>query len=127
MVHRHRGEPDVAVVDVETTGGRSWHGHRIVEIAIVEVLGGEIVAEYDTLVNPAQGIPSMITSLTGITSEMTSAAPYFEHIADEIADRLKGRAFVAHNATFDWGLCQPSSSVLVWTCRPCRASAPCGW
>jgi DNA polymerase-3 subunit epsilon len=96
-------EVPFAVVDVETTGGRSWHGHRIVEIAIVEVLGGEIVAEYDTLVNPAQGIPSMITSLTGITSEMTSAAPYFEHIADEIADRLKGRAFVAHNATFDWG------------------------
>lgn len=91
-----------AVVDVETTGGRAWHGHRIVEIAIVEVRGGSIVDEYQTLVNPAQGIPSMITSLTGITSAMTSTAPYFEHIAEEVARRLEGRAFVAHNATFDW-------------------------
>jgi len=83
-----------AVVDVETTGGRAWNGHRIVEIAIVD--------EYQTLVNPAQGIPSMITSLTGITGEMTAVAPYFEHIAEEVAGRLEGRAFVAHNATFDW-------------------------
>ncbi|MEE2899438.1 MAG: exonuclease domain-containing protein [Gemmatimonadota bacterium] len=91
-----------AVVDVETTGGRAWNGHRIVEIAIVEVQAGAIVDEYQTLVNPAQGIPSMITSLTGITGGMTAVAPYFEHIAEEVAGRLEGRAFVAHNATFDW-------------------------
>ena len=91
-----------AVVDVETTGGRAWNGHRIVEIAIVEVQDGAIVDGYQTLVNPAQGIPSMITSLTGITGEMTAVAPYFEHIAEEVAGRLEGRAFVAHNATFDW-------------------------
>ncbi len=91
-----------AVVDVETTGGRAWNGHRIVEIAIVEVQDGAIVDEYQTLVNPAQGIPSMITSLTGITGQMTAVAPYFEHIAEEVAGRLEGRAFVAHNATFDW-------------------------
>jgi DNA polymerase III subunit epsilon len=95
-------EVPFAVVDVETTGGRAWNGHRIVEIAIVEVRGGAIVDEYETLVNPAQGIPSMITSLTGITGEMTSQAPYFEHIAEEVARKLEGRVFVAHNATFDW-------------------------
>ena len=93
-----------AVVDVETTGGRAWMGHRIVEIAIVEVLDGAIVDEYETLVNPGQGIPSMITSLTGITSAMTAVEPYFEHIAEDVAGRLEGRAFVAHNATFDWSL-----------------------
>jgi DNA polymerase-3 subunit epsilon len=95
-------EVPFAVVDVETTGGRAWNGHRVVEIAIVEVRGGAIVDEYQTLVNPGQGIPSMITSLTGITNDMTSVAPYFEHIAGQVAGRLEGRAFVAHNATFDW-------------------------
>jgi DNA polymerase-3 subunit epsilon len=95
-------EVPFAVVDVETTGGRAWNGHRVVEIAIVEVRGGAIVDEYQTLVNPGQGIPSMITSLTGITNDMTSVAPYFEHIAEHVAGRLEGRAFVAHNATFDW-------------------------
>ncbi len=95
-------EVPFAVVDVETTGGRAWNGHRVVEIAIVEVRGGAIVDEYQTLVNPGQGIPSMITSLTGITNDMTSVAPYFEHIAGQVAGPLEGRAFVAHNATFDW-------------------------
>ncbi len=95
-------EVPFAVVDVETTGGRAWNGHRVVEIAIVEVRGGAIVDEYQTLVNPGQGIPSMITSLTGISNDMTSVAPYFEHIAGQVAGRLEGRAFVAHNATFDW-------------------------
>lgn len=91
-----------AVVDVETTGGPSWQGHRITEIAIVEVLGGEIVDEYETLLNPGQAIPPAIAALTGITNEMTGAAPYFDHVVDEIERRLVGRAFVAHNATFDW-------------------------
>jgi DNA polymerase-3 subunit epsilon len=91
-----------AVVDVETTGRASWGGHRIIEIAIVEVRGGAIVDEFQTLVNPGQGVPRAITSLTGITSEMVQRAPYFEHVADEVDARLGGHAFVAHNATFDW-------------------------
>lgn len=91
-----------AVVDVETTGRASWGGHRILEIAIVEVRGGAIVDEYQTLLNPAQGVPRVITALTGIHADMVQGAPYFEHVADEITDRLEGRVFVAHNATFDW-------------------------
>ncbi len=92
-----------AVVDVETTGGASGHGHRITEIAIVEVRGGRIVDEYETLVNPGRAIPPGIAALTGITTEMVGAAPYFEHVSDEVERRLQGRAFVAHNASFDWG------------------------
>ena len=96
-------EVPLAVVDVETTGGASWRGHRVIEIAIVEVRDGRIVDDYETLVNPGQGIPPGIVALTGITTEMVAGAPYFDHIADEIERRLVGRAFVAHNATFDWG------------------------
>ncbi len=92
-----------AVVDVETTGGASWRGHRITDISIVEVVGGRIVDEYETLVNPGRSIPPSITALTGITNGMARAAPFFEHVADEVTRRLQGRVFVAHNATFDWG------------------------
>lgn len=95
-------EVSFAVVDVETTGGAAWRGHHMTEIAIVEVRGGEIVDEYETLLNPGQSIPPGIVALTGITNDMVRAAPYFDHVADEVASRLKGRAFVAHNATFDW-------------------------
>lgn len=96
------GDVRFAVVDVETTGGRVEGGHRIVEIAIVEVLAGRIVDEYRTLVNPGRHVPTIITRLTGITQEMVAGAPYFDHIADEVFQRLKGRAFVAHNVAFDW-------------------------
>lgn len=91
-----------AVVDVETTGRASWGGHRMIEIAIVEVRGGAIVDEFRTLLNPGQGIPRAITALTGIDPRMVQQAPYFEHVADEVTSRLEGRVFVAHNATFDW-------------------------
>jgi DNA polymerase III epsilon subunit family exonuclease len=91
-----------AVVDVETTGRGPWAGSRMIEIAIVEAHGGAIVDEYETLLNPGQGIPRAIAALTGITTEMVTGAPYFEHVADEICRRLEGRVFVAHNATFDW-------------------------
>lgn len=92
-----------AVVDVETTGGAHWRGHRVIDLSIVEVLGGRVVEEYETLVHPGRAVPPMITALTGITTDMITRAPYFEHVADEIAERLRGRVFVAHNATFDWG------------------------
>jgi DNA polymerase-3 subunit epsilon len=92
-----------AVVDVETTGGASWRGHRIIDIGIVEVAGGRITAEYETLVNPGRRVPPGITALTGITGEMVADAPFFEHVAEAIEERLRGRVFVAHNAMFDWG------------------------
>src|SRR5690606_20886868 len=95
-------ELSFAVVDVETTGGAAWRGHRIIDIGIVEVRGGAVVAEYETLVNPGRAVPPAIVALTGITTDMVREAPYFEHVAEEIAARLRGRVFVAHNAMFDW-------------------------
>jgi DNA polymerase III epsilon subunit-like protein len=71
-----------AVVDVETTGGASWRGHRIIDVSIVEVRGGRITDEYETLVNPGQAVPPG---------------------ADEVRARLQGRVFVAYHATVDWG------------------------
>jgi DNA polymerase-3 subunit epsilon len=95
-------ELSFAVVDVETTGGAGWGGHRIIDIGIVEVRSGRIVGEYETLVNPGRTVPPTITALTGITTDMVRGAPYFEHVAEAVADRIRGRVFVAHNAMFDW-------------------------
>ena len=91
-----------AVVDVETTGGRPSHGDRITEIAIVRVHDGQIVDVYETLVNPECSIPPMITQITRITHEMVRDKPVFARIAHEVAARLEGHIFVAHNASFDW-------------------------
>ncbi len=92
-----------AVVDVETTGGPYSSGHRMSELAIYEIRDGAIAEEYHTLLNPGRHIPPRIEVLTGITNEMVAAAPAFEHVAGEVAERLEGRVFVAHNVRFDWG------------------------
>ena len=90
-----------AVVDVETTGGGVSKGHRITEFAVVEVVGREIVDQWSTLVNPGRTIPPIVERITGISDGLVHDAPFFEHIAPEVADRLEGRIFVAHNVDFD--------------------------
>ncbi|MGI9189576.1 MAG: 3'-5' exonuclease [Longimicrobiaceae bacterium] len=92
-----------AVVDVETTGGAARRGHRVTEIAVVTVAGGEIRDRYATLVNPGRPIPAPISRVTGISDAMVTTAPRFDEVAEEVAGRLRGRIFVAHNAGFDWG------------------------
>ena len=91
-----------AVVDVETTGGRPGYGDRITEIAIVRVQNGQIVDVFETLVNPECPIPPFISQITRITADMVRSKPVFAGIAHEVAERLEGHIFVAHNASFDW-------------------------
>lgn len=92
---------DYAVVDVETTGGDPDQGHRIIELAIVEIRDGVIARDYRTLVNPGRRIPPGVVRLTGITDEAVATAPFFDEVAADVSDRLKGRVFVAQNAAFD--------------------------
>jgi DNA polymerase-3 subunit epsilon len=96
------GNLTYAVVDVETTGGSPERGHRITEIAVVEVRAGVISKDFQTLVNPGRPIPLRVSELTGITDEMVVGAPFFEDVAEELLRWLDGRVFVAHNVSFDW-------------------------
>lgn len=97
-------DPDQAyvVVDVETTGGRSAH-HRVTEIGAVKVIGGKVIDEFSTLVNPERSIPRNITRLTGISDEMVKDAPKFSEIAKAFRKFVGTAVFVAHNASFDYG------------------------
>jgi DNA polymerase III epsilon subunit family exonuclease len=92
-----------AVVDVETTGGTHGARHRMTDIAIYEVRNGVVEDEYRSLINPGRKIPRQIEVLTGINNRMVATAPYFDHIAGDVLERLEGRIFVAHNVSFDWG------------------------
>ncbi|MBW3572281.1 MAG: 3'-5' exonuclease [Gemmatimonadetes bacterium] len=95
-------EESFVVVDVETTGGSPWRGHRVTEVAAVRVRGGRIEDTYSTLVNPERPIPAMITHLTGITQAMVADQPRFAQVARQVSGALEGSVFVAHNAAFDW-------------------------
>lgn len=93
---------DYAVVDVETTGGAYEAGHRIIELAIVELREGVVTREFQSLVNPRRGIAPSATRVTGISGNRVARAPRFRDIAREIRSRLEHRVFVAHNAAHDW-------------------------
>lgn len=91
----------IVFVDLETTGG-STSEHRITEVGVVEV-GPAGVSRWSSLVDPQQSIPSFIQQLTGITNAMVRGAPTFDAIAPALFERLNGKLFVAHNASFDRG------------------------
>lgn len=94
---------DYVIVDLETTGGSAWGGHRITEISAIRIRGnGRFVEEFTTLVNPERSIPPAITRLTRITPAMVRRAPRFREVASEVRRVLDGAVFVAHNAPFDW-------------------------
>ncbi|SDO84234.1 DNA polymerase-3 subunit epsilon [Pedococcus dokdonensis] len=90
------------VVDLETTGG-SPADSAITEIGAVKVRAGEVLGEFQTLVNPHLPIPPFIQSLTGITTAMVADAPRIEAALPAFLDFARGAVLVAHNAGFDIG------------------------
>ncbi len=89
------------VVDLETTG--SGPEAQITEIGAVKVCGGEVVGEYQTLVNPGGHIPAVIAVLTGITNAMVATQPRIAQVLPSFLEFARGTVLVAHNAGFDIG------------------------
>jgi DNA polymerase III subunit epsilon len=99
-------EVTFCVVDLETTGGSAAAGSMITEVGAVKVRGGEVLGEFQTLVNPHQEIPAFIAVLTGITDSMVATAPRIEQVLPEFLEFAQGCVLVAHNAPFDVGFLQ---------------------
>ena len=91
------------VVDLETTGGSAQAGSMITEIGAVKVRGGELLGEFQTLVNPHTSIPPFIAVLTGITNSMVASSPTIESALPAFLEFAQGSVLVAHNAPFDVG------------------------
>lgn len=91
----------LVVVDVETTGASADFGHRVIEIGIVRVESGQVVAEHQQLVNPQRRISPGVTALTGITQEMVDGQPTFVEKFPQILELMSGAAVVGHNVRFD--------------------------
>jgi DNA polymerase-3 subunit epsilon len=90
------------VVDLETTGGRSDQD-GITEIGAVKVRGGQVLGEFQTLVDPERGITPFVTVLTGITDAMVIGAPTSAQALPAFLEFAQGAVIVAHNAPFDVG------------------------
>ncbi len=89
------------ITDIETTG--SIRGKdRIIEIAAIKVRNGEILGEFETLVNPHKNISKQINRLTKITNEIVKNAPTIETVLPDYVDFVDHGIFVAHNSLFDF-------------------------
>ena len=90
------------VIDTETTGLDPQGGHRIVEIACLELIHhvptGRKLHRY---VNPEREIPVDAMAVHGLDAEFLAGYPPFAAIADEIAEFIAGDRLVIHNAEFD--------------------------
>lgn len=105
-------ETTFVVVDLETTGGSSRRD-AITEIGAVKVRGGEVIGEFQTLVDPGCAIPPSIVVLTGITQQMVLGAPRIEAVLPAFLEFLGSgprTVLVAHNAPFDVGFLRAASA-----------------
>ncbi len=91
------------MVDLETTGGSASAGSMITEIGAVKVRGGEVLGEFQTLVNPHTEIPAFIAVLTGISNSMVADSPSIDSALPAFLEFAAGSVLVAHNAPFDVG------------------------
>lgn len=96
-------ETTFCVVDLETTGASPEGGSMITEVGAVKVRGGEVLGEFQTLVNPQGPIPAFIAVLTGITNSMVEEAPGISSVLPAFLEFAAGSVLVAHNAPFDVG------------------------
>jgi DNA polymerase-3 subunit epsilon len=110
------GEPlratTFVVVDLETTGGAANSGDAITEFGAVKVCGGEVLGEFQTLVNPGMGISPFVSVLTGITDSMVSTAPGVDTVVPAFLEFARGSVLVAHNAPFDIGFLKAACTQL---------------
>lgn len=89
-------------VDTETTGLSPRHGHRIIEIACVEMIDGQQTGrEFHRFVNPGCQVPPEAIEIHGIDDAMLRNQPCFDEIAAELISFVGSGQSVMHNVPFD--------------------------
>jgi DNA polymerase III subunit epsilon len=107
-------DTEFVVFDLETTGG-SPIDSMITEVGAVKVRGGEVLGEFQTLVDPGVPIPPGITALTGITNAMVSSAPSIDSVLPAFLEFCGDAVLVAHNSAFDTGFIRANAIRLGYT------------
>ena len=114
------------VVDLETTGG-SPLSCAITEIGAVKVRGGEVLGEFQTLVNPGEPIPPFIAVLTGITDTMVAPAPRIGPVLPAFASSAATRSWSRTTRRSTSGSSAPRSPRTAGPGPRTRWSTPLDW
>ena len=92
------------VLDTETTGLDPKLGHRIIELAAIE-LDNRKVSErrFHRYLNPEREIDAGAAEVHGLTLERLQDEPKFAEIAPALLEFISGAELIIHNAPFDIG------------------------
>jgi DNA polymerase-3 subunit epsilon len=92
------------ILDTETTGLDPNQGHRIIEVAAVEMVNRRLTGnQLHRYVNPDRDIDAGAMQVHGITPEFLQDKPRFADIVREFVDFIHGAELIIHNAPFDVG------------------------
>ena len=91
-------------LDTETTGLDHNLGHRIIEIAAVEVINRRITRNhFHIYLNPDREIDAGAQEVHGITLEFLQDKPRFAEIVSDFVQFVADAELIIHNAPFDVG------------------------
>ncbi len=89
-------------LDTETTGLDPREGHRIIEIACVELVNKVKTGNhFHAYINPRREVPFEAFKIHGISTEFLQDKPIFNHVVYKFLDFIRGARLVIHNAAFD--------------------------
>ena len=92
------------VLDTETTGLRPSEGHRVIEIAAIEIINYLPTGKtYQQYINPQRDVPETSFKVHGLSYEFLKDKPLFEQIVTEFLKFIGKDPIIAHNVDFDIG------------------------
>jgi DNA polymerase-3 subunit epsilon len=91
-------------LDTETTGLYHAQGHRVIEVAAVEVVNRRLTKQhFHYYLNPDREIDQGAQEVHGISLEFLQDKPRFADIANELIAFIADSELIMHNAPFDVG------------------------
>jgi len=90
--------------DTETTGLEVELGHRVIEVAALELMNDLPTGRhFHALIHPERDIPDEATRIHGFTLADLVGKPSFSGIVDQLIEFFADGPLIAHNAPFDFG------------------------
>lgn len=92
------------VLDTETTGFEPTMGHRLVELACLEIEDFVPTGRsFHTYIDPCRDMPIEAERVHGLSAAFLAGKPRFEHpeVVEAFLDFVEDAPIVAHNAAFD--------------------------
>ncbi|NOZ01602.1 MAG: 3'-5' exonuclease [Deltaproteobacteria bacterium] len=106
--------------DTETTG-LSISEDRIFEVGLTTFENGELIEDWDTLIDPSREMSKVSIEKTGVDPSELVGKPLFSAIVDEVLNRIQGRIVVGYNSLgFDIPLLEAELARVNRTMPECR-------